>query len=378
MDEKNLPEGWTIEPFTNCIEKTVGSTKLKIQQKDFRESGQYPIIDQSVEYIAGYTDDSSKIYKGSLPIIVFGDHTRIFKYVDFPFALGADGAVILSPKKSKLVPKYLFFFLKELTIESHGYSRHSKFLKRKNVTIPPKEIQAKIIEILEKAEQLKQWRQDSDKLTIDYLNSTFLKMFGDTSPKNKIGDVADFVSSGSTPLGGDTTYLPEGIVFIRSQNVHMNELRLKDVAHISEDVHKQMRRTWVKNGDVLLNITGASLGRVVVYEGENNEANVNQHVCIIRVNIKRALPQYISHYLSMLNAQKEIWTVQAGASRQALNFKQVKGLKIYLPEMEEQKTFVSFVNNINQIRKKQAESLEEINNLFESLICRVFKGEGVC
>jgi type I restriction enzyme S subunit len=292
-------------------------------------------------------------------------------------------AIVQVNSNNEDLAKYLYYLLKtmkisKLSLNDSYPSIRLGDIKKLKIVLPPFPKLKNIVTLLEKVEQLKQWRQDSNKLTISYLNSTFLEMFGDKLPKNNIGDIAEFVSSGSTPLGGEATYLSEGIIFIRSQNVHMNELRLKDVAHISEDVHKQMRRTWVKNGDVLLNITGASLGRVAVYEGENDRANVNQHVCIIRVNTKLALPQYISHYLSMLNAQKEIWTIQAGASRQALNFKRVKDLKIYLPEMEEQKKFVSFVNNINQIRKKQAESSEEINNLFESLFCRVFKGEAVC
>ena len=114
-----------------------------------------------------------------MPVILFGDHTRVFKYVDFPFALGADGVQVLVPVTSKFIEKYLYFFLKALRIENHGYSRHYKFLKEKEITIPPKEIQTRIVKMLEKAEQLQQWRKESGKLTNDYLNSVFLKMFGD-------------------------------------------------------------------------------------------------------------------------------------------------------------------------------------------------------
>ena len=94
---EGLPEGWDIKNFTDCIEKEASSNKLKIPKHEFQDEGEYPIIDQGAEYIAGYTNDSSKVYNGDLPIVIFGDHTRIFKFVDFPFALGADGTKILVP-----------------------------------------------------------------------------------------------------------------------------------------------------------------------------------------------------------------------------------------------------------------------------------------
>ncbi len=332
----------------------------------------------------GLENSSAKMFpKGTVLFSIFAT-LGATGILDKP-STGNQAIAGIVPKKEMIDTKYLYYSLIAQRSNIVAKKTHAtqdninlSILRNHEIVLPHLEIQKKIVSLLDKMEQMRQWRKESDRLTEDYLNSLFAKMFGHKTPKNKIGEVADFVSSGSTPLGGDSTYLPEGIVFIRSQNVHMNELRLNDVAHISEDVHKQMRRTWVKNGDVLLNITGASMGRVAIYEGETDKANVNQHVCIIRVNRKRASPQYISHYLSMPNAQEEIWTVQAGASRQALNFKQVRGLKVYLPEIEEQMQFASFANSISQIRMKQAESSNEINKLFESLILTSFKGGEAC
>lgn len=323
-------------------------------------------------------------YLGEYLIFGTGGSASIH-YCNGPFSATAD-CLIAKSKNHEISLKFVFQYLKhnmyllENGFRGAGLKHISKSFIEKIIIISPKkpDAQNKIVSVLEKAEQLREWRKQSDKLTQEYLYSVFVKMFGNRGPNHVIGDIADFISSGSTPLGGQATYLDEGIVFIRSQNVHMNELKLNDVSHISEDVHRKMRRTWVKNGDVLLNITGASLGRVAVYDGESYKANVNQHVCIIRVNRERALPSYISYFLSMPNAQKEIWTVQSGASRQALNFKQVKGLKIYLPDIERQKAFVSLIGKVNWIKKQQAQSLEEITKLFESLNCQIFKGDIVC
>src|SRR5699024_11648087 len=103
------------------------------------------------------------------------------------------------------------------------------------------------------------------------------------------------VTSGSTPRGGRKSYLKEGIPLVRSQNVLWNRLCLEDVVFISEETHNNMKRSQLKNRDVLLNITGASIGRSVVYEGESYNANVNQHVCIIRLN-KYINSYYLSYY----------------------------------------------------------------------------------
>lgn len=283
----------------------------------------------------------------------------------------------------KLVDRDYFFYCAQTKLDEMGLKVHGSTMKHitrdpflnLEIPIPPLETQNKIAAILKRADQLKQKREQANQMTNKILQAVFLKMFGDKLPENRIGDIVEFVSSGATPLGGEKTYLQEGIVFIRSQNVHMNELRLEDVAHISEDVHKKMDRTWVKDGDVLLNITGASLGRVAVYRGQDNKANVNQHVCIIRVNKAKAIPEYVSYYLSMPNAQNEIWTIQAGASRQALNFRQVKSLKIYLPPIEEQMKFASFVSKNHDLKEKQNRSTQEISELFNSLMSKAFKGE---
>ena len=110
----------------------------------------------------------------------------------------------------------------------------------------------------------------------------------------KLGSVLNFVGSGVTPLGGKETYLSEGILFIRSQNVLWGTCDFSDAAYISHEVHNQMARSKVQKNDVLLNITGASIGRSAVYS-EDREANVNQHVTILRCN-KNIDPIFLMNY----------------------------------------------------------------------------------
>ncbi len=163
-------------PFLKSIDKEASSNKLKIPQSEFLEDGDYPIIDQGDNYIAGYTNNNSKVYKGALPVIVFGDHTRILKFINFPFALGADGVKILVPD-FKFNPCYFYYCLKLLDIPSVGYSRHFKFLKERDIPLPPLPLQQTFASIVEHVEKLKETQKKSLQEIETLFNALMQKAF---------------------------------------------------------------------------------------------------------------------------------------------------------------------------------------------------------
>ena len=135
---------WIENKFINCI----GKNPLKIKgipREKYQSIGKFPIIDQSDKFIVGYTDNEEKVYKIDYPVIIFGDHTRIFKYVDFNFAIGADGTQIIIPNPKKFIPKFFYFLMLNLKINNLGYSRHFKLLKTKKLVIPPLQTQKQIV-----------------------------------------------------------------------------------------------------------------------------------------------------------------------------------------------------------------------------------------
>ncbi|MDO9028344.1 MAG: restriction endonuclease subunit S, partial [Candidatus Roizmanbacteria bacterium] len=136
------------------FEKAIDEIKYtrKIQKSQFLESGKYPIVDQSEEFISGYWNEEADLFKVKKPIIIFGDHTRILKYIDFDFVLGADGVKILQPI-DELLGKYLYYFLLNKGIKNLGYSRHYKELKEISVPIPDIEIQKQLIARFDKQEE---------------------------------------------------------------------------------------------------------------------------------------------------------------------------------------------------------------------------------
>lgn len=149
--------------------------------------------------------------------------------------------------------------------------------------------------------------------------------------------------SGVTPRGGAAVYTNDGIPFLRSQNVHFDGLRLWDVAHISPVLHAELHGTHVRPGDVLLNITGASIGRVCAVPESFIDGNVNQHVCIIRPRQERVRSQYLAAYLSTAFMQREIYIEQNGASREGLALDAIRAFKVILPSPEEQDQIISWI-----------------------------------
>ncbi|MFQ2171397.1 restriction endonuclease subunit S [Aeromonas veronii] len=146
-----------------------------------------------------------------------------------------------------------------------------------------------------------------------------------------IDNCAVKVGSGKTPTGGSSVYVDSGRPFVRSQNVGWGKLDLSDVAYITETVHSTFLGSEIKRDDVLLNITGASIGRCAKADVQVIGGNVNQHVCIIRVDGSKFVPVVLVELINSSVGQNQIDSFQAGGNREGLNFAQVRQLKFALP-----------------------------------------------
>ena len=383
IKEKDLPDGWFVKQFVECIEKEASSNKLKIQKNSFQNEGEHAIIDQSVKYIAGYTDDYSKLYKGDLPVIIFGDHTRIFKFVDFPFALGADGTKILVPKKNILHPKYFYYFLLGEKIENHGYSRHYKFLKEKRIVVPPLQTQKKIVAILEKAERLRGWRKEADELTDEFLKSTFFEMFGDPVTNSKgwgtdnLGTIAD-VSSGLTVNGQRSAKKDNLFPYLRVANVYRNNIDLTEIKyiHISDSEHE---RFLLKKNDILI-VEGhgniEEIGRAAIWNEEIPICFHQNHIIKVRLDEKHMHPHFLSFYLNSYGNHGYFSTQSSTTSGlNTISTNKVRKAKILLPPIQLQQKFASIVQQAEQLREHQSQSRQHIDDLFNVLMQKAFKGE---
>ena len=179
--------------------------------------------------------------------------------------------------------------------------------------------------------------------------------------KKKLGEITNKINSGKTPLGGESVYVEYGIIFIRSQNVLENELSIRNSTYITESVNNTMRNSIVMPNDILLNITGASLGRSCVVPNDFQIGNVNQHVCIIRINNQNN-PRFIQPVFASEKGQNLFTSLQTGSGREGLNFQSIKGISLFYPCPSEQTkiaTFLSAVDDKLQALKKKKSLLEE-------------------
>ena len=140
------------------------------------------------------------------------------------------------------------------------------------------------------------------------------------------------IGSGKTPKGGADVYQDKGVVFMRSQNVHNTGLILDDVVYISNKIDEEMKNSRVQRQDILLNITGASIGRTSIFEFDNLKANVNQHVCILRPKPTVILPTLLNKIIQSDYIQEQIQFMQTGSSREGLNFEQIGNMILFINE----------------------------------------------
>lgn len=149
--EFNIPSTWQVAHLES-VSESIASKQFQIAASEFEAEGEYPVVSQSKEYIIGYSNNKTRLFHHDNPVIVFGDHTTIVKYVDFDFVVGADGVKIFSPNTDLISAKFFAYVLEYYSVgleKVGGYSRHYKYIKNKSIPIPPLEEQNRIIAKIE-------------------------------------------------------------------------------------------------------------------------------------------------------------------------------------------------------------------------------------
>ena len=188
--------------------------------------------------------------------------------------------------------------------------------------------------------------------------------------KCTIGELAIKVGSGVTPRGGESVYKMDGHPFVRSQNVGLGHLILNDIAFIDEETHLRQKSTELKLEDVLLNITGASIGRSALVNEQVVGGNVNQHVCIIRTK-ENLISSFLCNFLLSNYGQRQIDSFQAGGNRQGLNFEQIKSIKITIPSTKEQTKVAKLLQLIEERIATQNKIIEDLKKLKSAISLNV-------
>lgn len=374
-----FPDHWDVLPFTKAV-KDATSGNIKIQTSDYLEDGLIPIVDQGQLHYGGFTDDKLTICKSELPTIVFGDHTRVFKYIEEPFALGADGAKVLEPL-ANLDKRFLFHYLKQLKIESAGYSRHYKFLKETYVPVPPLAEQKRIAEILDKADAIRQKRQQAITLADQFLRSVFLDMFGDpvTNPKGweviKLGSCCRF--QGGFAFKSED-YCDSGIPLVKITNVHFENIDWSDVSYVPADFLDTKAEFALKDEDLVMAMTRPiikSLNAVKVVEVKEMDLPclLNQRVgrfIDYENSFKKHFLKYLLYSDFFMNEVEKLCSV---ALQPNISSKQIEAITCYIPPIELQDEFSQIAKQIEQTIPHMS-SFNDLD-LFGSLNSKAFSGQ---
>lgn len=366
------------EEFENCfIDVTGGNPKIK--RSDYLEIGKIPIIDQGKQEIGGYTNDSNLSYKGEIPCIIFGDHSKIFKYIDYPFALGADGVKVLNPK-SGLLAKYGYYFLQTIELPPTGYERNFKYLKRVKIPLPDLHTQQQIVAVLDKAQSLIRKREQSIQLLDELLNATFLDMFGDPvlnekgwekKPLSQLVRKNSNISYGIVKSGDDIK--SDGVPIVRPVDLTADIVNSVGLKHTSKKISNQYKRTILNGDELLLSVRG-NVGLISKASLDLKEANVTRG--IVPLAFSDVIETEFFFWLLRTKGMLETMKKEArGIALKQLNIKELKFLKLINPNRKLKEEFFTRITKIASLKndKVYIGSLE-YEKLFKSLLQDAFAG----
>jgi type I restriction enzyme S subunit len=383
-----IPEDWQFKGFEECIDKERISRDIKIPQGKYKKVGRYPIVDQGASFIAGYTDDKSKLYSGCLPVIVFGDHTRIFKFVNFSFSLGADGIKLIQPKDF-LNPKYFYYYLCSLTIESKGYNRHYKYLKEKIIAFPEKTEQQKIAFVLSKIQQAIEQQEKIIETTRELKKSLMYKLFteglnGEEQKETEIGlmpkswdsiSVQDCceVVTGGTPRTEVRKYYKEGrIRWMKSGDINTKPIY---------EVKNRITQLGLENSNARLMPEGTV---VIALSGRGKTRGTTSVLmvdCTCSQSVAGMIPNpekidsFYLHYYMAYNYDK-VRNITGDKDRSGLNLGLIRQIKITKPKSTvEQKEIADAILSIDKKIWQTESKKQTLQALFKTMLNQLMTGK---
>lgn len=401
---------WQTKKFEDCLDKVVYTNK--IQRKDFLKSGLFPIISQESENINGYWDDEKDLFKCKKPVVIFGDHTQVLKYVDFDFVLGADGVKILQPKEI-LDSRFYYFFLQSIDLKSLGYARHYRLLKEIDVSFPPLSEQHRIVKILDKVfadvakakENAEKNLQNVKELFEAYLQETFSRNHGlgglkdDTEMEKKSGKKSvKSVQSKKSVIQtkredweekrlSDLCDVEYGYTekakskgdyrFVRITDTDENgSLAQEKKMYINS--FKEVNKYLLNNEDLLMARTGASAGNVLFFESDEKSVFASY---LIRIKFKKKIASKLYWYFSKSKFYwDQVKQLSAGSAQPQFNGGALKKVIFTFPKsLADQKSIVAKLDTLSAKTKKletiYQQKLTDLEELKKSVLKKAFNGE---
>lgn len=362
-----MKQGWEYKKFETCINKTPKPKQVKTE--DYNSGTKYPIVSQEDKLISGYYDDESYVFHIDSPVVIFGDHTRVLKYVDFDFVVGADGVKIISPKQD-LNAKFLLYYLQWYKIPNLGYSRHYKLLKELNIPLPPKSTQLAIVSELDKINELIRLKKEQLKDYDNLAQSIFYEMFGDPVENEKGWEVKKLGEVCITITDGDHMPPPKsesGIPFLTISDINKEtrELDFSNTYFVPIEYYNNLKEERkAKLNDLLYTVTG-SYGIPVIVKDERQFC-FQRHIALIRPQ-KEVLSTYFLCYWVLSAAVKSIADkVATGIAQKTVGLNSIRKFEIIIPPLPLQHLFAQRIEQIERQKSAVQKSITDLETLLAS------------
>lgn len=373
--------------YKTLVTKISVPSDKKIKEKNYLNFGIFPIIDQGKDLVGGYSNDQSSVLKCDLPVVIFGDHTKVVKYIHFPFGAGADGIKVLQPKATVL-PKYLYYGTQylALTVVDKGYARHYQYIEKMDLFLPPLSEQERIVARIEElfsaidkgVETLHTLQRQLAVYRQAIVTAIFLQF--DSGNMVKLADISEItggITKGRKLYGQETIQLP----YLRVANVQNGYLDLSEIKKIELKVSEQSKYT-LRYGDVLYTEGGDKdkLGRGTIWRDEIPCCVHQNHIFKARIFPDKALPQYVAYWSQSTTAKYYFHKHSKQTTNLAsINKTVLSGLPLPLPDLEVQQKVVSKIESrlslCDKIEQIVDQSLRQAEALRQSILRKAFSGE---
>jgi type I restriction enzyme, S subunit len=388
----DVSAGWIAATIRDCLDTSHRDGSAVVPTTNYRSSGRYPVVDQGAKLIAGWTDDDSVVIRDGLPLIVFGDHTRALKYVDFPFARGADGTQLLRSKPT-VDTRFFYYGCRAVNLPSRGYNRHFTILREQEIRLPlsveEQRTIASALRLVEDAVAVEvAVLTERKSLRAAVMDQVFSRGLHDAPRKESIvGDIPqhwDVVTFGelreSLRYGTSTraassraTYPVLRIPNIRSARVDTAELKYAELSSDDAD------RFELRHGDVLFIRTNGvidRLGTCAVYHGDPEKAVFASY--LVRARMKAdVVPDYVAYYFGSRVGTRVVTSraTPAADGKYNLNTGIIDSLEVALPPKDEQDEIVALLSTVDRRIELDEAKRTMLSELFDVLLHGLMDGE---
>ena len=379
---------WPTARVGECLASVSMAGRSNVQSKDYRPAGRFPVVDQGQSEIAGWTDNDNAVVREPLPVVIFGDHTRTLKYVDYPFARGADGTQVLKPIDG-IDTLYFYYACRALRLPARGYNRHFSLLKDQVIGLPPKSEQILIARTLRLVDHALRIARQIFGAELDLKRAAIRELFSrglleDPQKETEIGPLPK--SWVVAPLG-DVAFRPDyghtasaqreavGPRFLRITDIQDGNVSWDSVPYCDGNAAPADKR--LQELDIVVARIGGTTGKAFLISGLpcGEQAIFASYLIRLRARPEVVDPRFLYYYLQTEQYWHYIGLHKPGRLKGGINIPVLVNLPIPLPTLTEQRDLVAVLVAIDKklglvVRRKAA-----LSELFQTLLRMLMTGE---